>query len=79
MKKTISLQVKRVFNRAALLISTFALSCYVFAQEKKVDIDINTKTESDSNFFTQPWVWIVGGAVFILLLVALLRGGGSKK
>jgi len=28
--------------------------------------------------FSKPWVWVVGGAVFILLLVALLRGGGKK-
>ena len=43
-----------------------------FAQDKKIDIDINKK---DSQWYTQSWVWIVGAAVFILLLVALLRGG----
>jgi len=79
MKKMISLQTKKVFNRMALLMATLVLSCYSFAQEKKVDIDINTKSENDSNFFMQPWVWIVGGAVFVLLLVALLRGNSAKK
>ena len=44
-----------------------------FAQDKKIEIDINKK--DDSQWYTQPWVWIVGAAVFILLLVALLRGG----
>lgn len=78
MKKMISLQTKKVFNRVALLMTTLVLSCYSFAQEKKVDIDITTKSEND-NFFMQPWVWVVGGAVFLLLLVALLRGSGSKK
>jgi hypothetical protein len=43
-----------------------------FAQDKKIDIDINKK---DSSWYTQSWVWIVGAAVFVLLLVALLRGG----
>ena len=47
-----------------------------FAQDKKVDIDITTKSE-DKSIFMQPWVWVVGGAVFLLLLVALLRP--SKK
>lgn len=44
-----------------------------FAQDKKIDIDINKK--DSSQWYTQSWVWIVGAAVFILLLVALLRGG----
>ncbi|RYY48931.1 MAG: hypothetical protein EOO06_08665 [Chitinophagaceae bacterium] len=58
---------------AYLTLLSFVITLGSFAQEKKVDIDINTK--SDSNFWTQPWVWVVAGAVFILLLVALLRGG----
>ena len=31
------------------------------------------------DWYTQPWVWIVGGLVFVLLLVALVRGGGSSR
>jgi cell division protein FtsW (lipid II flippase) len=79
MKKMISTQSKKVFNRIALLMTTLVLSCYSFAQDKKVDVTINTKSDSDngSSFFMQPWVWIVGGAVFILILIALLRG--NKK
>ncbi len=52
------------------------LSVVTFSQEGGgggTDIDINVKKEGD--WYTQPWVWIVGGAVFILLLVALLRTG----
>jgi hypothetical protein len=52
------------------------LSTIAFAQDKGVDIKI-TK-ESSSNWYAQPWVWIVGGAVFILLLVALMRGNNNK-
>lgn len=48
-------------------------SVWLLAQEtKKVDIDVNTKGD---NWYASPWVWIVGVAVFILLLVALTRGG----
>lgn len=39
---------------------------------KKVDINISTKSD---NWYASPWVWVVGAAVFILLLVALARGG----
>ncbi len=42
--------------------------------------DVNVKiTKDDGNWYAQPWVWIVGAAVFLLLLVALLRGNGNKN
>ena len=40
--------------------------------------DINVKVEKKGDWYAQPWVWIVGGAVFLLLLVALMRGGGKR-
>lgn len=59
------------------LFSVYALlgAGLMFAQEgetKKIDIDINT---NGGAWYTAPWVWVVGAAVFILLLVALTRGG----
>lgn len=61
---------KFVVSFLAVLYSTFLL-----AQEetKNVNVDINTKG-SGSNWYASPWVWVVAGAVFILLLVALTRG-----
>lgn len=35
-------------------------------------------TTTTTSWYAQPWVWIVGGAIFILLLVALARGGGRN-
>ena len=35
--------------------------------------------EQTADWYTSPWLWIVGAAVFILLLIALLRGGGSDR
>ena len=66
-----SLLSKLIFTVLTLLTSTF-----VFAQDKKVDVDINTN--SGGGFMSSPWVWVIGAAVFILLLVALMRGGGRK-
>ena len=54
------------------------LQTAVWAQEGGgADIDIKVTKES-SNWYAQPWVWIVGGAVFLLLLVALMRGNSNK-
>jgi hypothetical protein len=40
---------------------------------------ITTTTTTHSEWYAQPWVWVVGGAVLILLLVALLRGSSSSR
>lgn len=62
--------MKRLILSIILLINS---SVWLLAQEtKKVDVDINT--HSGNNWYASPWVWIVGAAIFILLLVALLRG-----
>lgn len=61
----------------ALFMSS-VMTIQAFAQDKGLDINVDID-KGDDNIFAKPWMWIVGGAVFILLLVALLRGGGSKK
>ncbi len=63
-----------------MLLSTLMLlsSILAFAQDKKVDVDIDVNKGNQSQWYTQPWVWIVGGAVFILLIVALTRGGKKE-
>ncbi|MEJ7912113.1 MAG: hypothetical protein WKF70_03080 [Chitinophagaceae bacterium] len=66
-------------KKVSLLLVTAFLGVLTFAQEgetKKVDVDINTN--SGSNWYSSPVVWVIGAAVFILLLVALTRGGGRK-
>lgn len=68
---------RNILLRISLVLFAATGSLIAFAQEKGVDIDVNVKKESD--WYTQPWVWIVGGAVFILLLVALLRGGSRRS
>ena len=55
-------------------------SVVVFAQEKTTEVDINVNKDGNTaNWYASPWVWIVGAAVFILLLVALTSGGRGKK
>jgi len=55
---------------------TALISIIGFAQDAKLDVNVNT--DNGNNWYASPWVWVVGGAVFILLLVALTRGGGRK-
>jgi hypothetical protein len=59
-----------------LSLITILYSTFLLAQEetKKINVDINTDGEG-SAWYTSPWLWVVAAAVFILLLVALTRGG----
>ena len=75
-------RIKKVISNLPGLFTVLFL-CFmqtaVWAQDgggtSKVDINVN---KSSDNWYAQPWVWIVGGAVFLLLLVALMRGNSNK-
>ena len=73
--------MKKIISRSWLRFTTILLSSFFsvisFAQDKGIDVDINVKKESA--WYQSPIVWVIGGAVFILLLVALLRGGEKKS
>ena len=72
--------IKKFQHAYTRIVIAFLLSIAVlmtYAQDKGLDVDINVKKESE--WYQQPWIWIVGGAVFILLLVALLRGRSTKS
>lgn len=66
-------------SKTFLTIVSVFLSALVFAQDGTKSVDVNISSDSGGGFFGNTWVWVVGGAVFILLLVALLRGGGRKS
>jgi hypothetical protein len=53
-------------------IVLFLFSIMLYAQDKKVDVDIDVGKES--HWYASPVAWVIGAAIFILLLVALLRG-----
>lgn len=78
MKKIITNYFEKIISKWLLFSLAFLSSVQSYAQDKKVDVDINTKSDNGGGFFMQPWVWVVGGAVFLLLLVALLRNNNSK-
>lgn len=70
--------IQNVWIRVTALLLGVFFSVVAFAQEK-AEIDVDVNKGNGGNWYTQPWVWIVGAAVFILLLVALLRGNSSKE
>lgn len=69
---------RNILLRISMLFFAAMTSLAVLAQENK-DVDINVNLKKGNDWYTQPWVWVVGGAVFILLLVALLRSGSRRS
>ena len=70
-------QFSIAFKSLVAILMLCLLQTISFAQDKKIDVDISTD-KGGGDWYAQPWVWIVGGAVFLLLLVALLRGNSNK-
>ena len=70
--------ISNIMTRIVLAIAGSFMGLVCLAQEKSADVKVDINTDKGSNWYAQPWVWIVGGAVFVLLLVALLRGGKER-
>lgn len=66
-------------NRITFFILALLASAYTFAQDAATDLNVNvTKTTESTTWYANPWVWIVGAAVFILLFAAIIRGSGNR-
>ncbi|MCE7055073.1 hypothetical protein LZF95_10340 [Algoriphagus sp. AGSA1] len=63
-------QLRKYSERVVLVLLSLISTVGVYAQDGGLDIDIDL---GKPEWYEQPWVWVVGGAVFILILVALLR------
>ncbi|REG92018.1 hypothetical protein [Algoriphagus antarcticus] len=63
-------QLKKYSLSLFSFLLTMFFSAAAFAQDGGLDIDVNIGKEE---WYQQPWAWIVGGAIFVLILVALLR------
>jgi hypothetical protein len=67
-------------KRIYLSTLTACISTLLFAQEKTTTVhtEIGKNGNNSGTFWGQPWVWVLGAAIFILLLVALARGGSRQ-
>jgi hypothetical protein len=75
MKQTIAKYYLKCFF---LIILSGLVQTIIWAQDTtttttSTSVDV-TKNNTSSDWMSSPWVWVIGGAVFILLLVALLSG-----
>ncbi|HTM64977.1 MAG TPA: hypothetical protein VL093_01535 [Flavipsychrobacter sp.] len=69
-------ELTKAINRIWMVIAVLLMNVVAFAQDKGIDVNVNMN-KGDS-WYNNPWVWVVGAAVFILLLVAIVRGGRAS-
>ncbi len=67
--------MKKIFY---LVIAAF-FSAVTFAQEGTADVKVDVTETTTGDWYTSPWVWVIGAALFILLLVALAGGSRSSR
>jgi len=65
-------------NRLYFTIVNALISTTLLAQEKENQVNIKVEKDGGS-FWGTPWVWVIGAAIFILLLVAVARGGSGSR
>jgi hypothetical protein len=79
MKKSAKLITFKSF--ITLLVFNF-IQLVVLAQDSTASSSTTTTsvtTEQTTEWYSSPWVWVIGAAVFILLLIALMRGNSGGR
>jgi len=76
------MNISRAARLFFVMALTFMTSLVTLAQEKSAEINVDITKDGGNTagaWYNQPLVWIIGAAVFILLLVALLRGNSTAR
>lgn len=70
--------ISKASEKYLAIIAFFLSQSLLWAQEttttKTVDVDLDVnKGDGGGDWYLQPWAWIVGIAIFIIIIVGLLR------
>jgi hypothetical protein len=67
------LNISATFKKSLAVVTLLFFQSLIWAQDKTVDVNLNVN-KGENDWYAQPWILVVGGAVFIIIIVALLRG-----
>ena len=70
-------KINATFKKSLAVVALLFSQSLIWAQEKSVDVNLNVD-KGGSDWYAEPWILIVGAAVFIIVIVALMRGNSSK-
>ena len=71
-----------VVSSVLTLLCLVVFQAALIAQDAQPGGSSSTTTvtkQTTTYWYANPWVWVIGAAVFILLLVALLKGRNSSS
>ena len=68
--------IPSVFSKFLAVIALCFIHAVAWAQDGG-GLDVDVDLDKGGDWYANPIVWVIAGAVFILLLVALLRGGNK--
>lgn len=68
-------------SRFFLFVISILPNVILLAQEKATDlnIDIDKGNDMNSNWLSNPLVWVIGALILILIVALIARGGGDKS
>jgi hypothetical protein len=70
--------ISKFVNGLYLALLGLFINVSAFAHENGLKVDITkSETTTATNWYANPWAWVVGAAIFILLFAAILRSGRS--
>lgn len=75
--RTLQNSLKTGSATVILFIIGLLTSVRTWAQDKAIDVDINTNSGGGDAWYGQWWIWVVGIALFVIILVAIVSA--SKK
>lgn len=76
--KTI-ITLNRVKVSFLIAIATMLSSWVVAAQSVPDKVEVDVDTASDSVWYGEPWIWLVGIVVFVLIIIAITRSGSKSN
>lgn len=65
-------------KRFCIALFAFLYSAVLFAQEDNSQLEIALEERNDE-WYASPWLWVIGAALIIVLLVALSNRKESKE
>ena len=63
----------KLANRFSLMLVAVLMQVALFAQDRGLDVNVDVNRGGGA-WYANPWIIAVGVALFVLLLVALMRG-----
>lgn len=75
--KTLSIFEKAILSLAVTL-SIFFASINTFAQSVPDKVEVDVDAGGDAVWYGEPWVWVVGVALFIVIIIAITRNNNTK-